>query len=244
MKRARGMTLLEVLIATTILASLTVIVAMLWAQTGQWTEETRTHDSALRLQRTLDLLDRQWGARVTNVTLADGAEGAVIVDGERLEFITASSALFPDWPLVRAAYIARPVGDASEQSWTLDYEEVRLGTTFNAGTEITLGEAPEGDAAIDFRGATLLRLDAQPRWSAVLSDAQISDWRSSNGVAPTDDEAEVIPRWIGLTDPDDTDDDTGLWAGLERANNPEAVRLDGTTKEGGFRWALAGRPLR
>ena len=55
MRRARGVTLLEVLIATTILASLTVIVSTLWAQMKQWTDETTTHGSALRLQRARSL---------------------------------------------------------------------------------------------------------------------------------------------------------------------------------------------
>jgi len=251
MSRARGMTLLEVLIATTILASLTVVVAMLWSQTKQWTDETRTHGSALQLQRSLDLLDRQWGARLTRVKLADGEEGSVIVDGDRLAFVTTESALFPDWPLVRATYIARPTGPAPGSAWTLEYEEVRLGTTFNAGTEIVLDAEPQGESLADWRHAVLLELDTQPRWSAVLSEAQIAEWESAHPLAAAQDPALGLPRWIGLTEAsaafdgiDDNEDDTDTWAGLEQANDPEAVRLDGVTPEGRFRWALVGQPLR
>ncbi|MCB9838793.1 MAG: prepilin-type N-terminal cleavage/methylation domain-containing protein [Phycisphaeraceae bacterium] len=237
MRRDRGMTLLEVLIATTILASLTVIVATLWAQTRQWTEETRTHDTALRLQRALDLLDAQWSGRLTNATLPTGEPGAAVVDGDRLEFTTTESALFPGWPLVRAAYTA--VGESplpgAPVEWRLVYEETRLGTTSDPDFS---SEDPKVDP-VNRRTESLATLTGRPRWSAALSDAQLTEWESAHGVSAGESRPQGARRWIDLTDGADS-----AWVGVERAVNPDAVRLDGETREGGFRWALVGRPLR
>lgn len=233
MKRSRGMTLLEVLIATTILASLTVIVSTLWAQTKQWTEETATHDSALRLQRALDLLDRQWGSRLLDATLVDGETGAVRVDENSLEFITTEGALFPDWPIVKVSYIAQQTtnADSAATPWRLVYEEIRLGTA----SDVDSNRA----GAPGLRHATLVELTHRPNWSVVLTEAQITEWESAQGLAPSDESLPGAQRWINLTDNPDR-----KWTGLEDATNPEAVRLDGVTAEGGFRWALVGQPLR
>ncbi len=233
MRRARGMTLLEVLIATTILASLTVIVSTLWAQTKQWTEETTTHDSALRLQRALDLLDHQWESRLIDVKLADGETGIVLVDGTHLEFITTRGVLFPDWPIVKVAYIAQQTTNPNpaEESWALRYEETRLGTASS-----TVGEITDEST---LRRSTLVELTQRPSWSVALTDAQISEWESARGISPAQGATPDGQRWINLTDGADR-----RWAGLEDATNPEAVRLDGATTQGGFRWALVGQPLR
>lgn len=233
------MTLLEVLIAITILASLTVIVAMLWSQTKRWTDETRTHDTALRLQRALDLLDRQWDRRLVNATLADGEPGAASVDDTRLDFVTTESVLFPDWPIVRVSYIATedaaPTGQQSR--WRLVYEETRLGTTINAGTEAA--GADNADEQTNLRRSTLVQLTARPAWSAVLTEAQLAEWEETHGQPLITDAETGALVWIGLTDRADR-----RQTGPDHATDPEAVRLDGATEEGEFRWALVGQPLR
>jgi type II secretory pathway component PulJ len=233
------MTLLEVLVAITILASLTVIVAMLWSQTKRWTDEAGTHDTALRLQRALDLLDCQWERRLVGATLADGGSGGVSVDDTRLEFVTTESVLFPGWPIVRASYIATedaaPIGQRS--GWRLVYEETRLGTTINAGNEAA--GADNTDDQTNLRRSTLVGLTARPAWSAVLSEAQLAEWEAAHGQPLISGAEPGVPAWIGLTDRADRGR-----SGPEHATNPEAVRLDGTTEEGGFRWALVGLPLR
>jgi len=233
-KPARGMTLLEVLIATTILASLTLIVATLWTQTKQWTDEAADQGSALRLQRALDLLDRQWGARLLDATLPDGQAGVALVDESHLEFITTESVLFPLWPIVKAAYIATPINTGpagSTPRWRLVYEETRLGTTTPTDAGATGG--------INLRRSTLVDCAERPVWSAVLTEAQIAELESDAGPASTDPAEPGLPRWINLTEGPDR-----RWAGLTAATNPESVRLDGITAEGGFQWALVGRPLR
>jgi len=246
MRSAQGMTLLEVLIATTILASLTAIVSTLWAQTKQWTDETATHDSALRLQRTLNLLDRQWESRLLDAKLTDGDTSAVRVDEDRLEFVTTESVLFSDWPLVKAVYIATrsveidPEADLladqdtdADAPWRLVYEETKLG--------LASSDAAFSADAVNLKRSALVELTERPRWSVALSQKQITEWESTNGPAPIGDDGDTggESRWIDLTDSADR-----RWVGLDEATNPEAVRLDGATAEGGFQWALVGRPLR
>ncbi len=244
MRRAKGFTLLEVLIATTILASLTVIVAMLWAQTKQWSEEATTHGSALGLQRSLEMLDLQWEHRLVDASLTDGEPGAVRVDDSRLEFITTRGVLFPDWPIVKAAYIAEPLDENRIETtnddatpWRLVYEETRLGASF--GADQGLADEP---ATVGLKRSVLTRFESRPIWAAVLAEQQIIEWEDAHGLieSPTLEEGESrVARWIDLTENKDR-----KWAGLNQAINPEAVRITSTTGEGGFAWALVGQPLR
>lgn len=126
------MTLLELLLATTILAAITAMVSALWAQTRDWSQENARPEQALRLPRVLQLFEDQWSRR--RAVADDGEEGAdaesaLLLNKDRLEFITAEPILFPDWPLVRASYIAQrderlTVG--AESTVTLVYEETRV----------------------------------------------------------------------------------------------------------------------
>jgi hypothetical protein len=185
------------------------------------------------------MIDRQWDSRLLDQALVGGEEGAVRVDESRLDFITTESVLFQDWPIVKVAYIAQQATQPGSDTpmWRLVYEEIRLGT---ASDPASAPADPESEAdASNIRRATLVGLSDRPVWSAVLTDAQITEWESDLGVAPIDEPTPGDQRWINLTDNTDR-----KWAGLENATNPEAIRLDGATAEGGFRWALVGQPLR
>ncbi len=128
--RARGMTLLEVVIATSAMLSITVLVAALWAQTRGWSRENAAHHAALRLDRTLNLLDEQWANRVLGVSL-DSAENAaaVTLTDHKLIFITTTPILHRDAPFVRVTLstdkpAAMVVGQRSVAS--LVYSEARV----------------------------------------------------------------------------------------------------------------------
>lgn len=127
---ARGMTLLEVVIATSAMLSITVLVAALWAQTRGWSRENAAHHAALRLDRTLNLLDEQWATRVLGVALgsADAAAAVTLTDRE-LTFVTTTPILHRGAPFVRVRLrIDKPaamvVGQRALAS--LEYSEARV----------------------------------------------------------------------------------------------------------------------
>lgn len=125
---SRGFTLLELLLAITILASISALVAALWTQTSAWAGENGSTLKTMRLPRVLELMRAQWADRRGAFRLND-AGSSVIAEPDRLSFITATPMLFPDWPLVRAQYIVERDYDTAPgapPAWRLAYIETRL----------------------------------------------------------------------------------------------------------------------
>ncbi|MEC9374533.1 MAG: type II secretion system protein [Planctomycetota bacterium] len=125
----RGMTLLELIVAITILAVVSALAATMWEQMRSWSDENSDVGRALRVDQSLRVLERQWGSRQRIVKLDEEDEAGVWVDGEALEFVTSESILFPDWPLVHARYrieseVAVLAGERSVHRLVL--EEFRL----------------------------------------------------------------------------------------------------------------------
>ena len=123
-----GFTLLELLLAITILASISALVAALWTQTSAWAGENGSTLKTMRLPRVLELLQAQWADRRGAFRL-DEAGSSVIAEPDRLSFITATPILFPDWPVVRAQYIVERDYDTppgAPPAWRLAYIETRL----------------------------------------------------------------------------------------------------------------------
>ena len=144
---ARAMTLLEVLLAVTIMASLMGLVASLLGQARSWTDVSETDRVLMRLQRVGEAMRTQWSDRRSSVAL-DGQGNRVITTPEQLSFLTATPILFPEWPLVAATYRIEPEatrGSSRGLTWRLIYEETRI-----AGMD-----ALPGDYALDARGAAL-----------------------------------------------------------------------------------------
>lgn len=124
----RGFTLLELLIAITILASISALVAALWSQTTAWAGENGMTLKTMRLPRVRELMRAQWADRRGAFRLSDSGE-SVAAEPDKLSFVTATPMLFPDWPLVRAEYsIERDYDTPSGAlpAWRLVYTETRL----------------------------------------------------------------------------------------------------------------------
>ena len=103
------------------------LAAVALAQVRGWTHDIRITGGGSRLQRVLEMIRHQWGDRRTGVpvnTKGDSVRPAT----DRLEFITASGVIYPEWPLVRASYAIEP--DRSKGPahtlWKLVYEESRV----------------------------------------------------------------------------------------------------------------------
>lgn len=99
-----GMTLLEVILAITALASITTLVAALWAQMRDWTAENASHHVALARERALSLFSEQWDSRVLTVSLGDTGAPAVTLDPHTLTFITTTPLFFRQAPMARVVY--------------------------------------------------------------------------------------------------------------------------------------------
>lgn len=98
MRTQRGMTLLELLLAVTLLAAVFALAAGLWSQASSWGADAGRSSRALRLARVLELMRAQWAERRTSVRLG-GAGQTLLVDSERLEFVSGVSVLEAGWPL-------------------------------------------------------------------------------------------------------------------------------------------------
>lgn len=180
-----GMTLLEVVLAITALASISTLVAALWAQTNDWTNENAAHQTALKLEQTLSLLDEQWDARVLTLSLAGVKKDAIRLDDAKLTFITSAPILFRDWPLVRVSYAIERVGGLAVgdvATYRLRYEETRIRNPASA-TE----DASKASQA-DTRALTLLDRLPELRWERYVDE---SDSAGADAEAPP-------PGWAAI----------------------------------------------
>lgn len=241
----RAMTLLEVVLAMTVLASISTLVAALWAQTRDWTIENASHQKALRVERAVALLDQQWRSRVLTVALGDAEAPAIALTHETLTFITSTPIFFHDAPMVRVVYrIAREGGYLVGESavWSLEYEE-----------------SPVNDprVAVDTGGVGGA---AQSRSLTLLDDAGALRWERWHD-PPVESRRAEPARWIAVGEQDDlvvgvasSTIDQGLndlAAAAEAARQREEIenplragRLTGTIKGASFAWLFVAAPSR
>jgi prepilin-type N-terminal cleavage/methylation domain-containing protein len=125
MTNRRGMTLLEVVLALTIMASLAGLVATLWTQGARWTDERAGHARALRLARALELVRAQWAERRVSLRL-DEQGASVQAEAGGVTFITTSAVLTPEWPIVRATYSVEPPPHVPATRRSLVYTEAPI----------------------------------------------------------------------------------------------------------------------
>lgn len=100
----RAFTLLELLLALSVLAAMSVLIATLWRQASDWASDAATFDGAMRLPRAAELARSQWAERRTSVILDEQGRSLGFTP-ERLSFVTALPVLFVDSPLVKVEYI-------------------------------------------------------------------------------------------------------------------------------------------
>ena len=124
----RALTLLELLLAVTILASTMALVASVWAQAGAWTDDAGRFAGAMREHRTIAVMRAQWEDRRAQAAPGERPVFAT-TDHTTLSFVTATTLLFPDWPLALVAYRIEPDPDHTSPDgvpWRLVYRETRL----------------------------------------------------------------------------------------------------------------------
>lgn len=167
MRTRPAMTMLELILAITILASITALIAALWGQSRDWARDSTEQFRAVRLQRVLELMRAQWDDRRAAIAPKAGAVVSAAALPNSVEFYTATPIIFTDWPLVRAAYRIEVVRgfDGAPDTYDLVYEEYPL-------------RRAEQDAALDRDGG---------RDPAQLTTAeQVIDDQSRGGAAGSD----------------------------------------------------------
>jgi prepilin-type N-terminal cleavage/methylation domain-containing protein len=124
----RGFTLLEVVLAIALLASMSVLIGALLSQTREWSEDSGNAGASLRVTRVIEALREQWGSRRTAVGITENG-ASVSVSPEAILFVTARPLLFTDWPLAIAEYrIEEDFTSSAGQGrrWKLIYTERRV----------------------------------------------------------------------------------------------------------------------
>lgn len=157
----RGFTLLEMVLALTIIAALFGLLTAVWRQAGDWSGDAAAHQRALRLPRVLELIRTQWSERRVTIGL-ERPDQTVVVTPSRIEFVTAVPVLGRA-PIVTAMYVIEPDPDAraSEPRWRLVYEERGV-------TDVTV---PQRSAAADAQRIGARAPDTSSRVPGVREEA-------------------------------------------------------------------------
>ncbi len=243
-----GFTLLEVLLAIGLLGVLTALIATAWSQAQGWAMENAGAQRALRLPRVTELIRTQWADRRATVGVGRASESIEVAPGG-FSFVTATPVLFPDWPLVHAAWrVAR-----DDEASTPDAERFRLIYEETPVTEFERPEAKDdgadGGAQVGSRRLALAaqsRASIPPRTLIVLRACErlsVERWgpeyRATGGLAdrrsreePPDpnSEADHEPRAFG---PD-------AWRIIDSSFDgvPPALRLSGVYERKAFECTL------
>lgn len=230
----RGMTLLEVVLAVTILAAMSGLIASLWTQSERMSRDAMSGRRELRLARVIEMLRSQWADRRTSVRLGVAGE-SVSVEKETLTYISATPILEPGWPLVRVRLIVERDDQALGplEAWRLVYEELPV-VDLKSVQATPEARSPVGDGrplgAPPLRRMTLLNACTRLEWQRFgRSDAleaadQPRDAESTEKPAP--ERPEII----------NADDKVRAWRTIteEFTGRTEAVRLAGTIEEEEF----------
>jgi type II secretory pathway pseudopilin PulG len=147
--RRPAFTLLELLLACAVFASIATLGATLYLQATRLGAAPLRAERSLELQRVVTLARDQWDNRRAMALGDDAAErpeaasiAAQFAPG-RVSFVTASPVLFPDWPLVSVTYsIEQTLTAAGEPRFTLVYAETRI--TDPSEPPDSAGNTPDG----------------------------------------------------------------------------------------------------
>lgn len=255
MRRVRikfGFTLLETLLALTIIASMMGLLAAIMGQADSWTSQGAEDGALLRLQRVGEAMRSQWADRRTSVVLEEDSSAAV-TSPDRLSFTTATPLLFPEWPLVVATYIIEPDGSGGWDDgvrWRLVYQEARVSGM----------DSPPGEYALDVEGRSmfdsrvLLEGCRELAWErfgrATWMERELEDEdeegsddgaREDDAAAPLAARGEARPGAVGI------ENDRELrWRAFDETVDrvAPAVRLVGEYEGERFGWVFVVRALR
>lgn len=236
----RGLTLLEMMIALTILASITAGIGIFWGQARAWEADNAEHRGLLRTERALRLVREQWGQRRALGVEGEGDAGGsgVMVTLGGVTFTSARSVLFPGWGLVRVRYA---IERAQDGAYELVCEESRImdvSAPYDPGTSaIDPRLRPIGGREVLIGDLDGLRLE---RWGTETGEVRTA----LTPVATGEDEAG---EGEGLFDEEGSSrDEAEAWRAYDREIEfpVRAVRFVGERGEEVFSCVLVVEPSR
>ncbi len=200
---SRAFTLLETVLAVTILSVLMSLIAVLWAQARDWTADAQREDSALHLTRLVTAIRMQWGDR-RSLDPQKPLQESSGVSPDAVRFVTASPILFPQWPLVRAEYRIEldPFrGTLSEPRYRLRYTETRLpgGTDDPLGSLDAAGQ-PMIESVVLIDDCTMLLWERFGNRREARSTASGQDIRTDPERSNVTDVSGEQPSWHHFSD--------------------------------------------
>lgn len=224
----RGFTLLEVLLAVAVIASVAMLGSTLWVQASESSALVQSRERGLRLQRVGSLLRDQWSDRraleLPGESEAERAMGGVRFGAGSISFCTTRTILLPEAPLVAVEYLLREREDGLVD---LLYAE-RLVVRFSGPAEES--ETASGDDASLRRAATVLLEGCDAitleRFGA---PAEIESGEEEEGASQT----RPRPSWMPF-EPE----------GDEQEIESEAVRVSVRYQGEEALWVLVARPSR
>jgi len=208
-RRDRGMTLLELLVAMTLVGMMAVVASALWGQLRSWGEEAARAEAALRPHRAAMMLREQWGGR-HSIDDEDETVGRVQAGPGGVSFLTTRPVLHPGWPVVEASYGHERQDDGTS---ALVYSERRVG--------------PTGELLDDERGAgapdplTVLASCADAEWSyrLIVTRDEGGDsvteirWAPEVSGGPLEEVTLACVRWSASVDTGRAEREEVVWAG-------------------------------
>jgi len=216
---SRAFTLLELLVAITILTAMTGLVAAMWGQMANWSAQNAQLQHSLRLQQAIEFMHHQWASRLAPIAPDQNSDSPVNwqATATDLQFLTTAPALFPDWPIVSVKYRVQhePVAGPEDQiPAKLIYEELRV-------TDL--------DHIVDVELDSLGQTATQRL--VLLDDCQGLRWQAWHEVSATDHRADTEQTSIADSWDDVTTTDKDLESGTDpeasHTDTPQAVRLTG-----------------
>ncbi|MEQ9616590.1 MAG: type II secretion system protein [Phycisphaerales bacterium] len=255
-------TLLEVLLATTVLALMTVLLAALGTQLRSWTEDGQRLQASMRLQRSVEAMREQWAGRVT---ISGSVEGLVTSPGY-VSYLTSRPLLVSNFPVVRATYRwVERAGEGDEPVYDLMLEETPAGRigylaperrSEQGETTAEQPAAPSRDREAEreqLRRATLEQIDNPAETWALLEGVERGGWeRHGLGAIVLRNEASIDAD-IGptseynLTPPDViAEQRVPRWRAYDEIipGTPRAVRLTGRRGKEAFTCVFVTRDSR
>lgn len=266
-RRAHGFTLLEVLLATAVLASVIALVSTMFVQAHAMAEDAVAGSGATRAQRVVQALRTQWATRRSAMVGMSDAE-AILIKPDSIAFLTSTPLLYAGWPIVEASYTIElddVTGFAGESRYRLVYQERPVASVQTEAAR--WGEADDreeaesrrsfesftpGDEGV--RAMTMLRASRSLRFERYGRPVQFESFGGNTIGGVPADSIESFQAAIAEQEADDEPTDAEAVGNLEawrpipevadETQNDRAYRLVGSHEGEAFSCVLNGAASR
>lgn len=191
--KRNAFTLLEMLLAVTVLSMVGVLVATMLTQASDLHRDNDRREATLDITRVVRLMTEQWEDRRSAVALGRHGESYAAAPGE-LAFVTARPILKPEWPLAIVRYRLELIGESvveAERRYDLVYEE-RPVAAVGVSAEVPESDQEKEDQWKSAERIVLLRgcVDLRMERFRSAKDAVLEELGPRSGAEGDGDDAE------------------------------------------------------